>query len=172
MLTGSQLGKIIQCHIDRDDPETFVVGRLLSFDTVWFLMHDITPSGRWNGIAAYMQSDIVQIEDRTDYLQRINTLLRCRGENQELPSMKSPLLLSMLTYASDTNRIIGAEINASGVRDVNGFVEDMCDHSVCIHQLDEYGRNDGKSWIHIDAITRCYIGDDESMCLEMLFNHF
>lgn len=169
MLDECLIGKIIQCHIDYTDPESFVVGRLVYSDSYWFLMQDLSPAGHWNGLALYMQSDIVSVSEFTDYIHRIVSLVKCRNESEPfIPPMSDDPLMSLLLYARSSDRIIGFELHASGYRDINGTIESLTKNTLCINQIDEYGRPDGKSYLSIDAITRCYLDDEESKCLEML----
>lgn len=169
MLDDRYKGKIIQCHIDRGDPESFVVGNLYYSNNDWFLMQDISPSGHWNGLALYMQSDVVEVKESTDYIQRIKLLIKCRNESKPYtPFVSNDPLISLLGYAKKTNHIIGLELHASGYRDVNGTIGSINACTLCINQVDEFGRADGKSYIAIDSITRCYVDDEESQCLEML----
>lgn len=169
MLNESLIGRVIQCHIDHSDPETFVVGRLVCFDSNWFLMQDLSPTGHWNGLALYMKSDIVEINTSTDYINKLMILAKFRNEPAPiLPPISNNILMSLLRYARDSSRIVGLELYASGYRDTNGTVARLNQNTVLINQVDEFGRDDGQSYLSIDAITRCYLGDVESTCLEIL----
>lgn len=169
MLDERYIGKIIQCHIDYSDPESFVVGRLAYFDSDWFLMQDISPAGRWNGLALYMLSDIVSVNEFSDYIQRIVSLMKYRKESEPfIPAICKDPLMNLLLYARDSSRVIGLELHASGYRDINGIVDSLTKNTLCINQIDEFGRADGKSYLSIAAITRCYLDDEESRCLEIL----
>ena len=169
MVDISLIGKIIQCHIDEGDPDTFVVGRVAYADDNWFLMKDILPGGYWNGFALYLQSDVVTIEESSEYLHRVLTLVRYRHQQEpKMFDISSHPLVEMLTYAENTKKIVGIEICCSGYRNVNGTVVKITDDTLVMRQLDEYGRADGESYISIDSITRCYLDDDESEILEIL----
>ena len=169
MLDKRLIGEIIQCHIDHSDPESFVVGQLVYFDSNWFLMQDLSSSGHWNGLALYMLSDIVSVDECTDYIDRIKSLIKCRNKSEPfVPPISDDPLLSLLLYAKYSNRIVGLELLASGYRDINGTVDSLTKNTLCVHQIDEFGRADGKSYLLIDAISRCYLDDEESKCLEML----
>lgn len=169
MLSSNLCGSIIQCHIDTGDPESFVVGRLIYVDSKWFLMQDISPEGRWNGLALYMQDDIVTIETHSNYLQRIKALVGYRKENMaEIPYQTGDPLMSLLFYARDSVKLVGLELIKSGYRDVNGFIDWLDNQTLCINQLDEFGQPDGKSFLSVGAITRCFVDDEESKCLEVL----
>ena len=172
MLKKCLIGKIIQCHIDYSDPDSFVVGRLVHFNNDWFIMQDISSAGCWNGLALYMQSDIVSVNEFTDYICRIVSLIKCRNEPEQfIPPLSDDPLISILIYARDSMRVVGIELHKSGYRDINGTIECLTSNTICINQIDEFGRADGKSYISIDAITRCFMDDEESKCLEMLMQY-
>lgn len=169
MLNQAMIGKIIQCHIDDSDPESFVVGRLVCYDARWIMMKDLSTSGHWNGIALYMRSDIVMVNEATDYLQKILTLVKCWGESEPyVPTLSDDLLSNVLQYARESGRLIALELHRSGVRDITGTIEYLSPNTVLLKQVDEYGFDDGKSYVSIDAISRCFMDDDELMCLAML----
>lgn len=172
MLNECLIGEVLQCHIDHSDPESFIVGRLAYFDSNWFLMQDLSPTGHWNGLALYMKSDIVEVNTFTDYIAKLVTLAKCRNEVAPmLPPISNDILRSLLLYAKDANRIVGLELHESGYRDINGTVADLNQNTLCMNQIDEFGRDDGISYLTIDAITRCYLDDAESTCLEILREH-
>ena len=169
MVDKSLIGRIIQCHIDKGDPDTFVVGLVAYADDNWFLMKDILPNGYWNGFALYPQTDVVSIEKSSEYLQRVATLVRYRKQSEpHIVNLSSNPPLELLAYAGNAKKIVGIEICSSGYRDVNGIVSEITNDTLVIRQLDEYGRDDGVSYISIDSITRCYLDDEESEILTIL----
>lgn len=169
MLDDGMIGRIIQCHIDCGEPDNFVVGRLVYIGEKWFLMQDISPSGRWNGLALYPLSDIVSVDEDTDYIRRTEKLLNYRQEAMSgIPLLADDPLLSLLNYSKENEMIVGIEIHESGYRDLYGFVCGVDDAVLCVRQVDEFGRDDGKSYISLDAITRCFVDDEEAKILKVL----
>ena len=169
MLGREDIGKMLQCHIDTGDPETFVVGRLVWLDAEWFLMQDVSPAGRWNGLALYLLSDLVTVEQDTPYIAKMETLLRYRNEQPSaVPPIGPEPLRDLLGHGGAAGKIVGLELLRSGYRDVIGFVDGCTDTVLSVRQVDEFGKADGKSWLSLDAITRCYLDDEESRCLEVL----
>ena len=66
--------------------------------------------------------------------------------------------------------MIGIELCKSGFRDLHGIIESFNNDVLCIRQFDEFGQYDGKSFIKLDAISRCYM-DEEEKCLDVLCRH-
>lgn len=169
MIDCEYVGKIVQCHLDHSDPETFVVGKIIWAGDKWFAMNDILPSGIWNGYALYLVSDVVKIIDKSDYLQRIKTLLAHRGSYRESLniSFRNPLV-ELLTYIKEHHRIVSLELNCSGLRDVCGYITSIYEDVISVLQIDEFGRYDGTTYLTVDAITRLFFADEEAQCLEIL----
>lgn len=169
MLDKQVEGQIIQCHIDIGDPETFIIGRVVWMNEMWFLIQLISPHGRWDGYALYLQADVVAVQTDSEYLRKIKFLNTHRhGYIPSTPEISNNALVDLLSYAKSRKKLVGIELYMSGYRDVIGFVDFVQGQTICIQQVDEYGKPDGFSYIAIDAITRCYIDDDDLNCLELI----
>lgn len=171
MLNPLLKGKIIQCHIDKWDPDSFVVGRLWYSDDTWLVMQNISPSGRWNGVALYQMVDLVRVTVQSEYLKRTKKLIRLRKESApQVVAISGCALTAVLRDAMQQSTFLSFELWQSGGRDVSGIVEDVTDQVVRVRQIDEYGVADGYSFISMEAISRCYVDDEEAKCLQMLVN--
>lgn len=172
MVSKNLLGQHVQCHIDKGDPESFVLGKLLYADDRWFLMNDVTPYGEYNGFALYSTEDLVFVEENTEYIRMIMRLLEHNHAlSEDVLIQDDDPLTFVLKLAKTSAKVIGIEVYASGIRDINGIVEDIGENSVVIKQIDEFGRCDGRSWIKLGAVTRVFWDDKESMCLQVLYNN-
>lgn len=173
MIGSNQIGKLIQCHIDCGEPETFVVGILLAYDDEWFLMKDVSSYGEGNGFALYKKSDLVSVEVESDYLDKIAFLMRFN--NTMWPDLRvsdNSLLIQVIHLCYSGGTVVGIETYASGFRDINGIIEGTDRNIVIIRQIDEYGRHDGVCWLDINSITRIFFNDKESTYLGILFQHY
>lgn len=169
MLTEKHIDRIIQCHLDSNDPETFVVGKLIEISDEWFLMQDVSYLGKWNGLALYETADIVSVSTENEYINKLQFLLKHRNEDPFSISMpKDNLLKNVLLFAAKHRKAISLETCSSGCRDVIGFVDKIEHENVKILQYDEFGRADGISYVDMKEITRCFIGDEDLICLEIL----
>lgn len=171
MLNKNWLGTILQCHIDSRDPESFVVGQLEMFDDKWFLMQDISPVGLWNGIALYLRSDIVSVDEHSIYIDKLTSIIEYRGlKKPSPPPLFGELLTSLLTFAKRADRLIGIELYKSGWRNIVGSVAHLDNDLVCVRQIDEFGQSNGISYVLINAITRVFVADADLEALEILIN--
>lgn len=166
------VGEIMQFHIDKGDPNTFVVGCLSTFDTKWFLLQSVSYLGKWDGLALYLNSDLVSLETEVSYLEKMNILLRFRNEKPpNVPETKKNTLFALLEYARETGKFVAIELHMSGDRDVIGSVHEIYKNAVQIRQVDEYGRYDGETLVSTEAISRVFLDDEELKCLKILSEH-
>ena len=172
MIGRNQIGKLIQCHIDHSDPETFVVGILLAHDDEWFLMKDVSSYGEGNGFALYKKRDLLSVEVKSDYIDKIAFLMRFNNTMwPELQISDNNLLIQVIQLCFIGGTVVGIETYASGFRDINGIIEGIERNIVIIRQIDEYGRYDGVCWLDVNSITRFFFNDKESTYLGILFQH-
>lgn len=166
---GQLNGCILQCHVDPNDPETFVVGRLLYAFTDSFVLNQISPYGRWDGLAMYLLDDLVKVEKGTDYIQELEQLLTLRHEIEPgIPPKMNNGLSTILSYAKNSKKPVALELYKSGARNVIGCVSGLEDTLIRIDQLDESGKPDGITFVRRSAISRAFCGDDALTCIELL----
>lgn len=173
MLRRDHIGQLIQCHIDQNDPETFVVGVLISFDDDWLLMQDVSVYGESNGFALYQRTDLVSFEEESNYLDKMHILLQYSQASWPNTHIQGRnLLTQVLEYCCFSGKVVGIETHASGFRDVNGVVEKVDENIAVLKQIDEYGKCDGNCWLNVGSITRMYFNDKESICLDFLRKYY
>lgn len=169
MLTNNSLGKIFEFHLNADEPEIFVVGKLVCVDTEWFLVQDISSSGRWNGFALFRQSDLIFVAEETDYLKKLRKLIEYRNkEEPAIPEFNNDLLIDFIKYANNKRILIGMELCSSGHIDIVGIIVSIQEESVLILQYDEYASRDGYVILPLSMITKYTVGDDELDCIQIL----
>ena len=75
---------------------------------------------------------------------------------------------ALLSIALKTKEIVSIELANSGFNDVVGFVEEKNDGYSKIRQIDEYGFEDGYSYIRVNDITQIsYSSQDEKRILKL-----
>ena len=165
-------GKIILCHINKEDPESFVAGKLLASDTGCFVLKLISPAGRWDGYALYMRSDVVSIDSEDQYIDCLKILLSNRvSEDYATPDLEGNLLIDLLNYAKTYGLCASIELFKSGEKDVIGFINTVDNSFTAVEQLNEFGERDGESLVRTGAITRVHVADDDCECIRILAMH-
>lgn len=167
-----ETGKVMQYHIDPSAPETFVVGRLLFVFEDSFILHLISPNGKWDGTALIQLEDLVLVERATEYLDTLNLLLMLqKQEEPEKPQKANTGLETVLAYAAYTEKMIALELYQSGSRDIVGMVLQQKRDVIEILQLDELGREDGITCVRPNAVTRVYCDDEDLSCKRLLWDY-
>lgn len=169
LISENYLNKIIQCHLDINDPDTFIVGRVCWLSDEWFLVQEVSEYGQWNGISLYLQSDVVAATETSTYLHKLQHVLHERNEQpMPIPSLHKHPFPELIQYLNENRRMCAFELLRSGDRDVVGLVCSYSSNSICVSQITEDGEFDGESLICISAITRVFIGDYHLQYLEHL----
>lgn len=81
MIDETMWGRVAQCHVDAEDTECFLVGRIVWSNAQWVLMQLLAPHGRWDGIALLAQADYQAVEVDTPYCQKLVKVAALRGED-------------------------------------------------------------------------------------------
>ena len=153
MIDETMWGRVAQCHVDAEDTECFLVGRIVWSNAQWVLMQLLAPHGRWDGIALLAQADYQAVEVDTPYCQKLVKVAALRGEDAPAyPAMGDDPRGKMLNHAQAHQLTAALEICGSGVDDVVGTVEDVSGGLVRVRQWTD----DGLSLIHISEPTRPY----------------
>ena len=170
MIDKMFIGEVIQCHLNFNDPDTFVVGTVIDANEEWFLLCSISPYGKFDGYILYSQSDVVYIEFNTRYIEKLKTLWSIHHLESKLTCQFKATIDDFLKYAKSSDRVVCIELEKSGCRDLKGFVNRIDNDTIEFVELDDYGSFYGNAKISYASITRCFVEDDESTSLELLSN--
>lgn len=100
MIDETMWGRVAQCHVDAEDTECFLVGRIVWSNAQWVLMQLLAPHGRWDGIALLAQADYQAVEVDTPYCQKLVKVAALRGEDAPAyPAMGDDPRGKMLNHA-------------------------------------------------------------------------
>lgn len=58
---------LLQFHIDKSAPDTFVVGKAVGFFDDFFLVQKVSPRGEWDGFGLYPNSDLVAVSQDAEF---------------------------------------------------------------------------------------------------------
>ena len=72
---------MLQFHIDKSAPDTFVVGKAVGFFDDFFLVQKVSPRGEWDGFGLYPNSDLVAVSQDAEYLGMLARLLEQKEPN-------------------------------------------------------------------------------------------
>ncbi len=174
----TNLGMILE-KIGRDKPicvytdssTKFDFGRVLAFDEDFMALYSITPRGVFDGISVIPIDDITRIEAENQYCAKMKAIAD-EIEYTRFPRTLSnvDVLKQVLEMSEKNNTVVSIEVDRSGYDDATGIVEGIFDDCVEIAVIDEYGCEDGKSWVQIDNITRVSYLSETEQVIQKLFN--
>lgn len=156
---------------DYESTRTFYVGFIIAFNKTEIAIQLISVDGTDDGIIVTNINNIYRIETGGQYIDKVKKLVSF----SQIPDFSAVLddneiYKSILEFAENTKEIVSIELNSSGFNDVVGFVEDVSKDICRIKQIDEYGFDDGYSYIKIDDITEVSYSRIEEKRLLRLWN--
>ena len=160
---------LLQFHIDKSAPDTFVVGKAVGFFDDFFLVQKVSPRGEWDGFGLYPNSDLVAVSQDAEYLGMLVRLLERKNQTPPpVPKLAETGLKTVLMHGMEHNRMVGLELYKSGNQDVVGYVLAQSNLCVCLRQVGPFGEADGVCYVKTSAITHVYLEDGDLLCLELL----
>lgn len=148
--------EFVSLYTNEMDTTKFMWGKILSVNENQVMIQSISPNGEPDGIQTKLLDSVIRIEICGQYTEKMKKLLRDSTEynNSVLHKINENLFEVTLNYALQYNKITSIELLNSGYNDIIGYVTDV-NNGVCkINQVDEYGNNDGISYVDIANITR------------------
>lgn len=165
-------GALFQFHIDKDNPESFIVSRIVHKDLNSLVLSVLNTCGIWDGFLYLKNAAVIKVDVDEDYLNKLLRLSQIKKQRE--PKRLYSLINSfdsILCYSQAQQKVVGIEFYESGGTDLTGMVLDYDDILVKIHQIDEYGKDDGVSFVRRDSITRMAILSARLIDIELLFKN-
>lgn len=148
--------EFVSLYTNKMDTTKFMWGKILSVNENQVMIQSISPNGEQDGIQTKLLDSVIRIEIYSQYAEKMKKLLRDSTEynNPVLHKTNENLFEVNLNFALKYNKIVSIELLNSGYNDIIGYVTDV-NNGICkISQVDEYGNNDGISYIDIANITQ------------------
>ena len=158
--------KVASIYTDSSETSKFYFGSIAAINDKEIAIHLISPDGEDDGITVMSVDNVFRIETDGLYHEKMKKL--CSGfENTvspcNFPIDNNNISASVLLSASERNLLVSIELLDSGYNDVIGFIESITDGECKVKQVDEYGFEDGYSYVSIDDITKisCHTQDEK-----------
>ena len=151
-----------------EDSNKFLYGKVLSVNNCEFALLMYTPCGMFDGIIVKKIKDITRIEYDGQYEQKMQKVLSRDIDAEKYCIADSEITSSILELSLKLNKIVSIELLNSGTDNVVGFVDEINDNNCTIKSVDEYGYEDGYSFILISDITQVmFDGERENLFLKL-----
>ena len=145
---------IVSLYTDYQDMSKFHFGTVLAVNGKEIAIHMITPDGEDDGISVMNVEDVVRAEVGGQYAKKMEVLCSDQSLSDYKIEIKDDnILISVLSYAISNEQLISIELLDSGHNDIVGFAKIMPGGECIINQVDEYGFEDGVSYVSINDIT-------------------
>ena len=168
-------GRWLEVYTKPDKPDTFSVGRVLALDDTFALMGMVHPSGSYDGYGLILLDAIYRICWETRHIRRLEAYMEEAGSPLSfltLPEEGETLVEKLLVLAGREGWITTLELHGSGYDDVEGFVEKIENGSAIMDQRTEYGSQDGRSVVQLEAVSHVFCDDDRQRRLRCLSHRF
>lgn len=164
-----EVGQILQFHVDDENPESFIVARLVHKFSDDLLLSILTPGGVWDGFLYLNSIAVGRIDSDEEYIQKLLTLSKFKGQVE--PRALYPVFNSfkaIIDYSISHHLVIGIECYESGAVDLTGMIAGYDDDFLEIIQMDDYGQEDGYAFVRPEAVTRMSIMTEQLHDIEIL----
>lgn len=162
---------IVSIFFDRGNPDSPVVGRVISFDGGNILMSVFSPSGVWDGYLVRKLADLFRIEQGGLYERKIALLAESRGQAESEHSIQvnpaENVQSQLFRLAKTEERIIGVGQVETDVL-LYGFVNEVLEKTLSLALLNDYGINDGSSIVLLDDVDFFELSSIECRSLKIL----
>ncbi len=159
----------VSIYTSLNESSKFYYGRIIAVDESEIAIQMLHPSGADDGIVVMSVDDVLRVEENSQYSNKMQKLFSVKSiPNYDFPINENGIMFSVLNYAFLNNQIVSLELLNSGIFDVVGYVTEI-DENVCvIKQVDEYGFDDGISyleWLNITMLS--VLSEDEKTIMRL-----
>lgn len=142
-------------YTDFENGNRFNYGTVIKADEDYSVLQLISPDGDDDGIFCVETQRIYKVELQGLYEKKMAAL--CEGKvypKYELTFGDDGIKNAVLSFAKKEGQIVSIELSNSECDDAVGFVESFDEEICCIKAVDEYGIDDGISYVNYEDITR------------------
>lgn len=171
-LTGKK--QLVSIYADLENTHKFEAGYLLGLDDKYYLLQSIHPMGYDDGLILRTLQDVYRVSTNSLYEQKLGILMKhynaIANGNADIPG--NNMLLNILNYAKSNDHIITIEFNDSGYSDISGFVLEAGDGYSRIHEVTDYGEDDGETIISLEHISKIACNSEDEIKLKILHDSY
>jgi len=149
-------------YANLEERTKFIFGQITAVNEDEVAIRMLTPNGEEDGIVAKQVTDIIRLETDCRYAESMIKLSNTIKKQLKMyPLQQEHIFFSLLTFAQKNRRVVSIEILNSGLDDIVGFIE-QCSEEICtVLQVDQYGREDGYSFVALSDITQISCDSEE-----------
>lgn len=148
-------------YTNTNEPDKFHYGTVIAVDDKEIAVQMISPDGDDDGVSVMSVDNVFRVEVGGQYAEKMYKL--CSGRTiraYELPKCDDGIFMSALLYALAEKEVVSIELIDSGYNDIVGIPETIDSDECSVRQIDEYGYEDGFSFISVSDITKLSFATD------------
>lgn len=152
--------KLASFYTNYREMNKFTFGRILQVNENEIAIQSLSPDGDDDGITVMNIENIFRVETDSDYSKKMSTL--CSDKTlvkYNIAADRDNILNSVLSYVLSEKQVAAIELINSGNDDIVGFVESISNGECKVRQVNDYGFEDGFSYVDIKDITMMSFGD-------------
>lgn len=155
--------EVASIYTNDQDTDKFHYGKVLAVNENEIAIQMISPDGNDDGIISLAVECVFRVDIGGQYAQKMEKLY----SEDSLPDYTNlvdndNIFMSLLSSAMKYKQIVSLELINSGYNDIVGVVEEIKDNECIVKVIDEYGNEDGLSYVLFTDITKiAYSTEDE-----------
>ena len=156
--------KYVCIYTNNTKQDKFIYGRIIGADEVFLAILMVSQDGLYDGIAIMEIERVLRIEESVSYNDKMVRLMRIRGYAEKEISVDETDILSWgINLVVNKKSIVSVELCGSEMWDVVGIMDSITGNNCKVNCVDEYGLEDGVSFIELRDITQiCFESEDEN----------
>ncbi|QJX80399.1 hypothetical protein [Priestia megaterium] len=171
-IQNEQSDNWVEIYTDDYDFESCSIAKILADDSYYYLLANVTPRGKSDGLYLLKHDDVVGLQRNTAYINKVKTLYHLKQENHlEYNGEKQNLLLGLLHFAKQKELIISVVMGDSDLYGLQGFVKDIDEEILTITNVNSFGDEDGESAVLLKDISAIACDDENGSDLKLLHSN-
>lgn len=156
-------------YTNTGETNKFHYGSILAVNSNEVAINLISPDGDFDGILVKPTDSIYRIQVDSQYDIKMNNICSDISDNTFTECIDNTNIKESLLYIGlKTQKIVSLELLNSGINDVVGIIKKLENGACKVQIIDEYGMEDGISYIFTNDITEvCYASADENRILKL-----
>lgn len=158
-------------YADLDNTSRFLFGKVPLLNDDHLIIESYSPNGQDDGFVLLEVKNVYKTEINSKYSQKMMALINhhnCSNhEKIDIKETNHSLVEHLLLFSQLKKYIVSIELLGNGVMFL-GLVDSIQNELCCIKQIDEYGEDDGVTYIDILDISMITCNGEEEKYLKIL----
>ena len=166
-----ELNEFIAVYTEAD-LDCFGLGYVLAVNDDYLLIQSIDPKGDLDGLTLYAINDIILVERKTKYCDKIEKLIELKKVKlKEYNINQNDYVDWLLRKSKEEKRLINIQLLGNPECTLFGIVEKIEKETCSLVQINQYGIKDGKCQFDIENISSIKYDSNDDFELSLLLKN-